>query len=1151
MGGDRGLVGGGMTRSDADLAARSVYEDELVGRVGRESFLELVVDNASNGILAIDTESTIIFANPAIEAIFGYEPDELVGESLTVVIPESHRDRHLEAIERYLETGERSLDWDRIELPGLHRDGHEVPLSITFREVTRNGQTLFVGIISDITVERRAENERRLLYSMTRAVAEAEHLEDGLVAAIQQVCNLTDWEYGEAWVQSPEGASLVRTVASRDEAEAFEGFRQAAETIEFQPGDGLPGRVWANSRSEWIADVTDLPEDEFERTEAAASTGVRTAFAVPIERDGGVEAVLLFCMQQRRERDEPLVETLETVGSELGQLVARRRAEKRLEQEREVLQRVLETSPVGIYSVDQDGEVVQMNSRAETLIGVTRADLDGLPLTSAAVECFDSEGAVIPVENQPVQRVRRSESAVENFECQLDTVDGQRRWISMNAAPISDNGPDPSRIVVTLSDITEIKTYEQELERQRAALHTELEEVLSRISDAMFALDSDWRFTYVNDHAKEILHRPEEEDLLGVSIWEAFSEAVDTRFQAEYERAMESQEPVSFEEYYEPLDTWFEVNAYPSSTGLSVYFKDISNRKRYEQALTTLHEVTERLVLATDTAETGGLAVDSARDVLNATSAILYVFDVDEGLLVPVASAGGSKETLEEVPAMRPGEGLAGRVFVDDEPLVFDDVRDSDDVYNPDTSVRSEILVPLGDHGVFVASSSEVDAFDDRAEELFDILASTTETALDRLEREQELRDRERELRASNEQLKRLARINDLIRQFHRVFVESSTRQEIDEKVCSRLMESDHIVFAWIGDIAPDSDTVTPRAWTGAHQDYLDLAFAADAGFPDEPAHRTAETGEMTVVESVADDIRRESWRQEGLTRGFQSVISVPLQYDEFSYGSLNVYASDKGYFDESVSEVFGELGRGIANAINAVETKQGLLFDRVVQVEVRFDDTEDVLHQIAADVEGTLEFEGLIPQSDSSLVYFTADRDAAQSVEDAVADTLAFRHLRLIDGEGDRCLFEGAVDDSLVASLIADTGAHPRSLATDGTEMVAVIDLPHPIDVRGFMERLRTDTPHAELIARRELERSVETRQGFRAELERRLTDRQYEVLRTAYLAGFFDTPRGSTGEEIGQALHISQPTVNAHLRAAQRQIFSLLLEDEPTDSS
>ncbi|QRV14030.1 PAS domain S-box protein [Haloterrigena salifodinae] len=139
------------------------------------------------------------------------------------------------------------------------------------------------------------------------------------------------------------------------------------------------------------------------------------------------------------------------------------------------------------------------------------------------------------------------------------------------------------------------------LENERT--RRELEEIYGRISDAFFALDEEWNFTYLNERAHELIN-PEGRTLVGTRVWNEFPEAMGQQFKLKYERAMYDQETVSFEEYYpEPLDSWFEVRAYPSETGLSVYFRDVTERKERERELElfrTLLDYTTDSVLVID-----------------------------------------------------------------------------------------------------------------------------------------------------------------------------------------------------------------------------------------------------------------------------------------------------------------------------------------------------------------------------------------------------------------------------------------------------------------------------------------------------------------------------------------------------------------------
>ncbi|MFC7115903.1 nitrogen regulation protein NR(II) [Natronoarchaeum sp. GCM10025703] len=144
--------------SDEDEADPAVDPSLVAG--DDAGFFRTLVSNTSEGLLTIDSDSTVVFANPAIERILGYSPEELVGSSKMKIIPERLRSDHAAGLEKYLATGERHIDWDGVELPAQHKDGHEVIVSISFREHEYDGEQLFTGIFTDIS-ERR-ERERKL-----------------------------------------------------------------------------------------------------------------------------------------------------------------------------------------------------------------------------------------------------------------------------------------------------------------------------------------------------------------------------------------------------------------------------------------------------------------------------------------------------------------------------------------------------------------------------------------------------------------------------------------------------------------------------------------------------------------------------------------------------------------------------------------------------------------------------------------------------------------------------------------------------------------------------------------------------------------------------------------------------------------------------
>lgn len=90
-------------------------------------------------------------------------------------------------------------------------------------------------------------------------------------------------------------------------------------------------------------------------------------------------------------------------------------------------------------------------------------------------------------------------------------------------------------------------------------------DILEHVSDGLVVLDKDWHYVYLNQKAAEMLQRQKPSDLIGKHIWTEYPEGLGQPFQMAYERAMREQEPVVFEDHYEPRDLWFENRIYPSA----------------------------------------------------------------------------------------------------------------------------------------------------------------------------------------------------------------------------------------------------------------------------------------------------------------------------------------------------------------------------------------------------------------------------------------------------------------------------------------------------------------------------------------------------------------------------------------------------------
>ena len=208
---------------------------------------------------------------------------------------------------------------------------------------------------------------------------------------------------------------------------------------------------------------------------------------------------------------------------------------------------------------------------------------DHVPDLDSAILFYKDDGS-----RETIQRVVQeamTHGTPWDVEVLLIAATGRERWVrTIGHAEFLEG-----RVVRLLGSIQDIHSRKTaEIERLNAV--EERDNILDRVKDAFIGLTADWRVSYWNPMAAEMLGRSREQ-MLGAAIWDHFPDA--GNFRANYERAMRTQEPGHFEEYYAAADKWFEVSAYPSPDGLSVFFRDVTERRRAQAER-------ERLVQALD-----------------------------------------------------------------------------------------------------------------------------------------------------------------------------------------------------------------------------------------------------------------------------------------------------------------------------------------------------------------------------------------------------------------------------------------------------------------------------------------------------------------------------------------------------------------------
>ncbi len=131
----------------------------------KEQTFHLVFESASDAIVTIDQRGLILHVNGGVQNVFGHSPDELIGESIERLIPEDLRDSHTTGLRRFVRTGQRQRTWSGLRTRGLHHDGHEIPIEVSFGAMRLpDGSYRFTGILRDVTrhVERETSERQQL-----------------------------------------------------------------------------------------------------------------------------------------------------------------------------------------------------------------------------------------------------------------------------------------------------------------------------------------------------------------------------------------------------------------------------------------------------------------------------------------------------------------------------------------------------------------------------------------------------------------------------------------------------------------------------------------------------------------------------------------------------------------------------------------------------------------------------------------------------------------------------------------------------------------------------------------------------------------------------------------------------------------------------
>ncbi|GEM_PF-3125168 len=414
--------------------------------------------------VATPERKQVLYASRAYETIWGRQRQSLyeIPYAWLESIHSSDRQRVAEALTQPL-FGDLTQEY-RIVRP----DGKVVwirdrafPIYDEKAEVSR-----IAGIATDISERKYAQMEAQLLQTINQSVHTTKDFAQTLTSVLKEICNLTGWEYAEAWM--PEGKGLRCVCGWYGDRWELEHVYQHNLDLIFSLGEGLPGIVWQSGKAKWLHDRSQQDFDRSAHLKAVMEMGLQSGLGVPIVSNEQVVAVFLFFSYQTDPKDTQLLDLVATLANQLGLLLTHKQFETRLQEREEVLRLFVEHNPAAVAMLDRQMRYLVASRRwlQDYDLGdidiVGRSHYDLFPNLATHWQTIHKsclQGEVQSCEEEPFSR-----------------ADGSLDWLRWEMHPWYDK-THIGGIIMFSEIITQRKQAEAELQRTNEQLQASVEKL--------------------------------------------------------------------------------------------------------------------------------------------------------------------------------------------------------------------------------------------------------------------------------------------------------------------------------------------------------------------------------------------------------------------------------------------------------------------------------------------------------------------------------------------------------------------------------------------------------------------------------------------------------------------------------------------------
>jgi len=308
----------------AALRSQSVGRDRAQASVRQsEERFRTLWETTTDAVLILGSDNVIRYANPAVQQVFGYAPEELTGQPLAMLQPERLRQAHQHGMANYVATGEKKLDWRAVEAFALRRDGSEFPVEIAFGSPVLGGEHVFVGFLRDITARRLAEDKIKRLnrvYAVLSGINSLIIRVRSRQELFDEACHIAVDQGGfdSAQIALLDKATLEVTPVAWAGHDAEE-LRNVKATVreDVREGHGTIGRAVRERRPVVVTDLLGQQDMVGEGRQNAIQRGFRSVISLPLIVEGTATGVLSILSKERNFFNEETIKLLSELAGDI------------------------------------------------------------------------------------------------------------------------------------------------------------------------------------------------------------------------------------------------------------------------------------------------------------------------------------------------------------------------------------------------------------------------------------------------------------------------------------------------------------------------------------------------------------------------------------------------------------------------------------------------------------------------------------------------------------------------------------------------------------------------------------------------------------------------------------------------------------------